>query len=105
MVTQNRKIEHRNIFLIYLFSFITFGIYSLYWFVSTKEDINSLGGSIPTAWLLLVPLVNFYWIYKYSEYFSVKVKKDNSPMLWFLLSLFVGIIIPAIVQSELNNLA
>ncbi len=98
-------IKQRNIFLVYLFSFITFGIYALYWTVSTKGEMNRLGASIPTAWLLIIPIANIYWTYKYCEGFAVHVKKDNNTILWFVLYLFVGIIMPAIIQSELNKLA
>ena len=45
----SRAIKHRNLFLVYLFIFITFGIYFIYWFVSTKNDINSKGGDVPTG--------------------------------------------------------
>jgi len=98
-------IKQRNIFLVYLFSFITFGIYALYWTVSTKDEMNRLGATIPTAWLLIVPIANIYWMYKYCEGFAVYVKKDNNTILWFVLDLFVGIIMPAIIQSELNKIA
>ena len=98
-------VKHRNIFLVYLLTFITFGIYGLYWMVSTKEEINSFGASIPTAWLIIIPIANYYWMYKYAEGYSNFVKKDNNAILWFLLMFFVGIIIPALVQSELNKYA
>ena len=103
--TNSRKIKHRNVFLVYLFGLLTFGLYFLYWIISTKNDINSLGGDIPTGWLLIVPIANIYWIYKYCENFSEKVKKDNNPILWFILYLLVGVIMPAIVQTELNKSA
>lgn len=98
-------VKHRNIFLVYLFSIITLGIYAIYWMVSTKNEINSLGAKIPTAWLIIIPIANLYWIYKYSEGFSQQVKKDNNTLLWFIVSILVGIVMPAIVQSELNKLA
>jgi len=98
-------VKHRNIFLVYLFSIITLGIYAIYWMVSTKNEINSLGAKIPTGWLLIVPIANFYWIYRYCEGFDQNVKKDNNTILWFILSILLGIIMPAIVQSELNKLA
>jgi len=100
-----RVIRERNILLIYILGFITLGIYFLYWVVSTKEDINSLGAKIPTAWLLIIPIANFYWAYRYCEGFSERVKKDDNTILWFFLYIFVGIIMPAIVQSELNKIA
>jgi len=100
-----KMVKHRNIVLVYLFSIITFGIYAIYWMVSTKKEINSLGAKIPTAWLLIVPIANLYWIYKYCEGFAQKVKKDNNTLLWFILYILVGIIMPAIVQLELNKRA
>lgn len=103
--TGGRVIRERSILLVYLFSFITFGIYALYWMVSTKRDINSLGASIPTSWLLIIPIANLYWIYKYCEGFAQNVKKDDNTLLWFILYMIAGIIMPAIVQSELNKIA
>jgi hypothetical protein len=98
-------IKKRNILAVYLFAIITLGIYLIYWLVQTKKEMNSLGASIPTAWLLIIPIANLYWMWKYCEGFAVYVKKDNNPILWFLLYFFVGIIMPAIIQSELNKLA
>ena len=98
-------IKERNIVSIYLLTFITFGIYGIYWEVQTKEELNKLGADIPTAWLLIVPIANIYWLYKYAEGYSNKVKKDNNGVLWFIIFWFIGIIMPAIVQSDLNKLA
>lgn len=98
-------VKHRNIVLVYLLSIFTFGIYALYWCVSTKNEMNKLGAKIPTALLLIIPIANLYWVYKYCEGFSTVVKKDNNAILWFILFVLVGIIMPALVQSELNKLA
>lgn len=84
---------------------ITFGIYALYWLVKTKGEINSMGGSIPTAWLLIVPIANIWWAWRYCEDFGIYVKKDNNGILWFVLYVLVGFIMPAIIQSELNKYA
>ncbi|MEM5792036.1 MAG: DUF4234 domain-containing protein [Candidatus Aenigmatarchaeota archaeon] len=97
--------KKRNIFLLYLFGILTLGIYFIYWFVATKNEINSLGAKIPTAWLIIVPIVNLYWMYKYCEGFSTYVKKDNNTVLWFVIFALAGIIMPGIVQSELNKKA
>ncbi len=99
------NITRRDILVVYLLSIVTFGIYFIYWMVKTKTEMNSLGAQIPTAWLLIVPIANIYWLYKYAEAFSMNIKKDNNTVMWFLLFWFIGIIMPAIVQSELNKLA
>jgi Domain of unknown function (DUF4234) len=98
-------ITRRDVILVYVLGIITFGIYFLVWMVKTKTEMNSLGAQIPTAWLLIVPIANIYWLYKYGEAFSTYVKKDNNAILWFLLFWLVSIIMPAIVQSDLNKLA
>ena len=98
-------IQKRDILVVYLLSIITFGIYSIYWEVKTKDEINSLGADIPTAWLLIVPIANIYWLYKYADAYANKVKKDNNGVLWFIVFWFVSIIMPAIVQSDLNKIA
>jgi hypothetical protein len=98
-------IKKRDIVTIYLLGFITCWIYFIYWYVQTKVEMNGLGADIPTAWLLIVPFANLFWIYKYCEAFATKVKKDDNTILYFLLAWFVGIIMPAIVQTELNKIA
>ncbi len=100
------QIKERNIVVVYLLGIITFGIYFLYWFAKTKDEMNqNFGASVPTAILLIIPIANIYWLYKYAEAFSENVKKDNNVILWALLFIMVGIITPAIVQSELNKYA
>lgn len=98
-------IKKRSILGVYLLSIITFGIYGIYWQVKTKDEINSLGADIPTGWLLIVPIANIFWLYKYSEGFSKLVKKDDNGVLWFIVFMFFGIVMPGIVQSELNKIA
>lgn len=99
------EIKRRGLFMIYFLTFITIGIYHLYWLVKTKEEINSMGADIPTGWLLIIPIANIWWIWRYSECFSKFIKKDNNEILWFILWMIMPIIIPAIVQSELNKIA
>jgi len=98
-------VKKRNIILLYVLWIFTFGIYAIYWLVPTKKEMNEQGAKIPTAWLIIIPIVNIYWGYKYCEGFAVNIKKDNNTILWFVLYLVIGIIIPGIVQSELNKLA
>ena len=98
-------IQKRDIVVVYLLTIITFGIYGIYWSVKTKEEIKSLGADIPTAWLLIIPIANIYWLYKYSDGYAAKVKKDNNGILWFIVFWFIPIVMPALVQSDLNKIA
>ena len=94
--------KNRNIFLVYVLMIVTLGIYGIVWTVKTKNEMNRMGAKIPTAWLLIIPIVGIYWMYKYCEGFA-HVKKDNNTLLYFALYFFVGFVMPAIVQSELNK--
>jgi len=97
------NIKQRNPIAVVIFSIITFGIYGLYWIVKTKGEINGMGGKIPTAWLIIIPFVNLYFAYRYSEAFSLYVKKDDNPILWFLLWLVLFPAAMIFVQIELNK--
>jgi hypothetical protein len=82
---------------------ITFGIYGLVWLVKTKNEMNSLGAKIPTAWLLIIPLVNIYWLWTYAQGVEQVTKGGQSAALAFILMLFLGVIGYAIVQSAFNK--
>ena len=98
-------IKERSLLGIYLLGFFTFGLYFIYWDVSTKVEINRLGGEIPTAFLIIIPIANIYWLYRYCEDFAKYVKKDDNAILYLILFIVLPIIMPIIVQPELNNLA
>lgn len=97
-------ITKRNIVLIYLLGIVTLGIYFIYWMWKTKEELNELGADIPSAILIIIPIANVYWLYKYAKGFA-KVTRKESELLWFIVFLLVPIAMPAISQSELNKIA
>jgi len=99
------NIKRRNPVLVIIFGILTSGIYTIYWLVNTKEEINSLGAEIPTGWLLIIPIANLYFYYKYAEGFSINVKKDDNAIMWFLLLFFVAPVAMILFQVELNKLA
>jgi len=101
-----QPIQERNVVLVYVLGICTLGIYFLYWYIKTKREINeNFGSSIPTCWLLIIPIANLYWMYKYAEAYSLHIIKDDNKALWALLFILVGIIVPAVVQLELNKYA
>ncbi len=88
-----------------LLSLITCGIYGIVWYVKTKGEMNRLGASIPTAWLLIIPFVNIYWVWKYAEGVQLVTKGAQSAVTIFLLLLFCGIIGMPVTQSAFNAVA
>ncbi len=96
--------KHRNPAAVFFLSLITFGIYAFVWHVKTKGELNRLGANIPTAWLLIVPLANLYWIWKYCEGVEQVTNGQISAILALILLLLLSIIGLAILQGEYNKL-
>lgn len=95
--------KKRNPIAVALLPFVTFGIYGLYWQVKTKGEMNSLGATIPTAWLIIIPFVNIWWLWKYSEGVEHVTGGKLNGVLSFILLWLLGCIGAAIVQDSFNN--
>lgn len=95
--------KKRNPIAVFALPFVTFGIYSIYWFVKTKGEMVELGADIPTAWLLIVPIVNIWWMWKYSQGVEKVTGAKLSGVLAFVLLWLLGNIGQAIVQDSFNN--
>lgn len=94
----------RSVAGVFFLSIITFGIYALVWAVKTKTEMNALGAQIPTAWLLIIPFVNLWWLWKYSEGVDHVSRGKMSSALAFILLFLLGPIGMAILQSTYNGL-
>jgi hypothetical protein len=97
--------KHRSPVAVILLPFFTFGIYSLYWLVTTKQEMKSLGAEIPTAWLLVLPLVNLYWFWKYCEGVEKVTRGTTTHLVAFLLFILLGPIGWGIIQDRFNKVA
>ena len=95
---------YRSPIAVLLLPFVTFGIYTLIWYVTTKDRMNAKGADVPTAWLLIIPLVNWYWMWKFCEGVDTVTKKSMGAGVAFLLLFFLGIIGAAIIQDSLNKI-
>jgi hypothetical protein len=95
--------KYRSPIAVFLLPFITFGIYSLVWMVKTKGEMNSKGANIPTAWCIIVPLVNIWWMWKYSEGVEKVTKEKMSSVIAFILLLVLGNIGEAVIQDSFNK--
>ena len=90
--------KNRNPFVVALLSLVTFGIYTIVWYVKTKGELVKRGGDIPTAWLLLVPFANLYWLYKYFKG-AEKVTSGRVKGLAFFMILIITSIASAVVSN------
>ena len=97
-------LKERNPLVVLLLIVITFGIYALVWIVKTKNEMNSLGANIPTAWFIIIPILNIYFFWRYCEGFAIITKKWEAIVIFLIAIIFA----PAavwIVQDGLNEKA
>jgi len=97
--------KKRNPIAVLILSFITLGIYGIYWMVVTKNGMKSRGADIPTAWLIIIPFVNWWWEWKFSQGVEKVTNGGMTAPIAFLLLWILGMIGGAIIQSELNKVA
>lgn len=96
--------KNRSPAAVLLLPFVTFGIYSWYWAVKTKTEMNSLGNKVPTAWIWLIPIVGgVWWTWKYSEAVEKVTQGKITAVVAFLLAIFLGSIGYAIIQDGFNK--
>jgi hypothetical protein len=95
--------QKRNPVAVALLTLVTLGIYGIYWSVKTKGEMNARGATIPTAWLIVVPFVNIWWIWKYSEGVEKVTKGKLTTVISFILLFVLDIIGMAIVQYYFNE--
>jgi hypothetical protein len=77
----------RSPIMVLVYTLITFGIYGIYWFVKTKDEMNAkFNTQIPTAWFLIIPILNLLWLWKYWN--GVQKVTGFSGIAGFLMTLF-----------------
>ena len=86
-----------------LLTLITFGLYSIYWFVATKREMVEQGADIPTAWLIIIPIANIWWQWKWSGGVEHVTRAKMTQVISFILIFLLGIIGIAIIQAALNQ--
>jgi sterol desaturase/sphingolipid hydroxylase (fatty acid hydroxylase superfamily) len=63
----------------------------------------SAGAEIPTSWLLILPFVNIFWLWKWSGGVEHVTRGKSGQAISFILVFVLGIIGMAIVQSAMND--
>lgn len=95
--------QQRSVVRLIVLTVITFGIYGIVWMVSTKDEMNRQGADIPTGWLLIVPGVNLWWMWKYCSGVELATRGKLSQVVAFLLIAVLGLIGMAILQDGFNK--
>ena len=115
---QSPLITKRDIVVAIILTFVTCGIYGLYWFIVMTDDVNSLsdekmasGGTAFLYSILTCGIYALYWNYKIGQKMAEAGKKYNKPIndnsvLYLVLSIFgLGLVNYCLIQSDLNRFA
>ncbi len=95
----------RSPLMVLLLTVVTLGLYSFYWVFVTTTEINESGGAVPHPILSLVPIVNLWWLWRYSGGVSEVTRGDWSAFGAFALLLLLPGIGAAWLQSVYNRCA
>ena len=95
----------RNPFVVFLLTFITIGIYAIYWYIVTAREMRAKGADIPHGILIIIPIANLFWMWKWSEGVEKVTAGKLGGVLAFVLVLALGVIGMAVVQSKFNEAA
>ena len=101
----------RNPVLVVVFSFLTLGIYGLYWVVTTQNALNrktGMGSSGVTTIILSIVtfgIYGIYWLYLLGKEIRKAGGREDRSIIFLVLSLIgFGWVVPAIAQSDINDI-
>ena len=110
------KGQNRSVVLLILFTFITCGIYHIYWMYAVTSEVNdylqdndTTGGMVILYSIITCGIYTFYWYYKMGKRLALCQERagmrasDDSVLLLILPIFGLAIVSSAIIQSNLNN--
>jgi len=81
------------------------GIYVIYWLVDTAKVLRKeTDEKIPNSFLIIVPLVSYWWMWRYSQAVEKYTKGKITGVVSFILLFLVGSIGMGILQDTYNKL-
>lgn len=110
-------ITQRNIAVAIILSLVTCGLYAIYWFIVLTNDVGKLsgdynftGGKHFLLTLVTCGIWSFIWAYQVGKQVAEAQRvrgfagTDNSVLYIVLTFLGLGIVVYALVQSDVNRL-
>ncbi|HNW32542.1 MAG TPA: hypothetical protein PKN77_07715, partial [Caldisericia bacterium] len=76
-----------------------------WWLWKTKHEMVDKGADIPTTWLIIIPFVNIWWMWKYSQGVEKVTSGKCTDVIAFILLLLLGPIGIAVLQNYYNEIA
>lgn len=93
--------KRRSPAAVFFLPIITLGIYWIVWLAKTRGELKREVASVPTTWLYIVPIVSFWWLWKFAAGISRVTGGGTGGK--FALLLILGPLGGAIVQAGMNG--
>ncbi len=102
-------IKRRSLLFQFIMYILTLGLYSVYWYYSTLDEMTKVQGkrTEPLLWtiLLIVPLLNLFAMWKHATVGSEFTERTYPAILLWVLWIFASPTVWVILQVELNRIA
>ena len=112
-------VQKRDVAIAIVLTIVTCGIYGIYWFIMLTNEVKAASGDDKLAsgglafvfTLLSCGIYGIYWAYKMGELMKTAQEKnglqvkDNAVLYLVLEFIGLGIVVYALVQSDLNAIA
>ncbi len=102
-------IIRRSLLFQFIVWIVTFGLYGIYWFYLTLDEMTKHRGERAESCLwtigFLIPIVNFFSWWKYASTVDKLTNGKYPAILMWLLGIFVYPAVWILVQLELNSIA
>jgi hypothetical protein len=96
-------LNRRSAAAVFFLPLITFGIYWIVWLAKTRGELKSQGADVPTTWLIIVPFVSIWWLWKLAA--GIAQVTGGGVGGKFALLLLLGNIGATFVQAGMNTRA
>lgn len=97
--------KNRNPIVVAILCCIPCTFYALIWLVKTKREMVSQGADIPTSWLLIIPIVNLFWGWKWAQGVEKVTNGAWGAVPAFLLCFLFIPVGAFLTQTQFNKLA
>jgi hypothetical protein len=103
-------IKYRNMFIQVILYVITLGIYGLYWFYVTFNEMSTANGKTEDTgclwtFLLLIPIASLFSLWKHSMEYAEFVDNKYPGIAVFILWILFAPAVWFLVQLDLNRAA
>ncbi|MFW5739396.1 MAG: DUF4234 domain-containing protein [Myxococcota bacterium] len=94
---------HESPVKIILLTMVTCGLYAIYYFYKSAEELNARGAEIPAFWWMFIPLLGLLWSWKWAQGVEKVTGGQQSAVMTLVFLMFLGPIGQYLVQSKLNQ--